>query len=241
MKRLMMNKMFLELVCTGILVLGNIPGGNAFGAAGYDDDGVRRIYPTTGKQVEIEYSKRHKNGDRYNGNHKYVNYEVTGYFLTSEAEKLELKTDGPNHGDCEELPRCVWLEPSFEMDGGRAYLNAEYPHPESHDFLPCPSCQTIGGKLNNKWVGYKVIAYYDADGLRTIEQWVDPDGLDSTGKPANNWILTLKETDKGQLTPYPKRKLPLEGDGLEAEIRVHHGHDTEMKFGKISEIVQPNQ
>jgi hypothetical protein len=233
-------KRFFErgLMCAALMA-GMLTASVGVSAEQYDKDGVRRIYATTGKETKLDYAKRHENGDRYNGNHTYLNYEVTGYFYTSEAEKLELKTDGPNHGGCKELPRCMWLEPSFEMDGGRAYMNAEYPHPVSHDDLPCPSCKSIGGELNNKWVGYKVIAYYSADGYRTIEQWVDPDGLDANGKPANNWVLTLKETDTGQLLPNPKRELPLDGDGLEAEIRVHHGHDTEMKFGKITEIVKP--
>ncbi|MGE0172556.1 MAG: hypothetical protein AB7T49_07225 [Oligoflexales bacterium] len=203
-----------------------------------DKDGIRRIYQATGNEVALNYGSRHRNGDRYNANHTYINYEVTGYYLTANAEKIEMKTDGPNHGGCKKLPKCQWVEPRFEMDGGKANMGSEYPHPKNHNDLPCTSCVALGGDFHNKWIGYKVIAYENEQGLRVIEQWVDPDGLDKEGKPANNWVLTLKEVNEGQIMPNPKRDLPIDGEGLEAEIRIHHGKKTEMKYGKISEIVQ---
>jgi hypothetical protein len=213
---------------------------DSLGDESVDKDGIRRIYQTTGNEIPMNYGSRHRNGDRYNANHTFVNYEVTGYYLTANAELIEMKTDGPNHGGCKKMPKCQWIEPHFEMDGGKAALGAEYPHPKNHNDLPCPSCVTLGGKYNNKWIGYKVIAYVNSEGLRVVEQWVDPDGLDKSGHPSNNWVLTLKEVNDGQLTPNPKRALPIEGEGLEAEIRVHHGKKTEMKFGKIAEIVKQN-
>src|SRR5688572_3792326 len=64
--------------------------------AGVDEDGVHRIYPaTTTPSIKLEYGARHENGDRYNANHPFINYDVTGYNLTANTEKIEMKTDGP--------------------------------------------------------------------------------------------------------------------------------------------------
>ncbi|MGE0172575.1 MAG: hypothetical protein AB7T49_07320 [Oligoflexales bacterium] len=208
---------------------------------GLDKDGIKRIYASTGKEVKLEYGARHENGDRYNVNHKFTNYEVTGYYLVANTEKIEMKTDGPNHGGCEDLPKCMWIEPKFEIKGGKADLGAEYPHPENHDDVGCKTCKSLGKDFSGKWIGYKVIAYKGADGYRVYEQWIDPDGL-VNDKPANNWVNVMKEVDKGQVIPDSKtRELPIDGKGLEAEIRCHQGHKTEMKFGKVAEITPPAQ
>jgi hypothetical protein len=209
---------------------------NGFADSGMDKDGIKRIYEATGQEVALEFSD-HKNGDRYNANHKFTNYEVTGYYQVKNTENLEMKTDGPNHSGCKSMPRCEWMEPKFLMDGGKAVLGAEYPHPENHNDIACESCVELGGNFSDKWVGYKVIAYTNKSGLRTVEQWIDPDGLDLKGKPANNWKLTLKETNEGQIIPNPERELPMEDRGLEAEIRCNNGKKTQMKYGKVAEIV----
>ncbi|MGE0551126.1 MAG: hypothetical protein AB7O24_14035 [Kofleriaceae bacterium] len=189
--------------------------------------------------IALEYGARHENGDRYNANHRFASYEVTGYYLTSETEKIEMKTDGPNHGGCESLPECQWVEPRIDVANARASISSEWPHPTNHDDAACPSCKTLDINLEHKWIGYKVIAYTDANGMRVYEQWLDPDGLDASDKPVNNWVLMMRETNTGQVMPNPDRELPTGGDGLEAEIRCHGGHDTEMKYGKIQEIVPP--
>jgi hypothetical protein len=216
-------------------------GGNvAAPTGGVDKDGIKRIYAATGKEVELEYGARHENGDRYNVNHKFLSYEVTGYYKVSNTEKIEMKTDGPNHGGCEELPKCMWAEPQFEIKGGKAAVGAEYPHPKNHNDIECSSCKALGTDFTNKWIGYKVIAYTNKEGYRVYEQWVDPEGLDASGKPANKWVNVMKEVDKGQIVKDSKgRKLPIEGKGLESEIRCHGGHDTELKFGKVEEITPP--
>ena len=104
---------------------------------------------------------------------------------------------------------------------------------------PCPSCQTHGASLKMRWIGYKVIAYTAPDGYRIYEEWLDPDGLNAMLKPVNNWKRMMKEKNTGQIIPNPLRTLPTGGAGLEAEIRMHGGHSTEMKFGKIQEIIPP--
>ena len=205
-----------------------------------DADGVIRIYPaTTTPPIKLEYGARHENGDRYNANHTFINDEVTGYFLTANTEKIEMKTDGPNHSGCDTLPRCQWAEPRIDIASVRASISSEYPHPTNHPDAACPSCQDLTGSLANQWIGYKVIAYRDAAGYRVYEQWLDRDGLDADNKPANHWVRMMIETNTGQVMPNPLRALPTGGAGLEAEIRCHNGHETQMKLGKIQEIVAP--
>jgi hypothetical protein len=206
----------------------------------FDSDGIRCIYqPTSTAFIPMEYGARHENGDRYNANHKFINYEVTGYYLTSQTEKIEMKTDGPNHSGCDELPRCEWSEPRIDIANAKASISSEWPHPVNHPDAACPSCQTLNINLEERWIGYKVIAYAAPSGYRVYEQWLDPDGLDAQNKPANHWVRMMIETNTGQVMPNPMRALPTEGAGLEAEIRCHQGHETEMKFGKIQEIVAP--
>jgi hypothetical protein len=190
--------------------------------------------------VNLDNGARHRNGDRYNSNHHFINYEVTGYYLVK-GELIEMKTDGPNHSGCSSLPRCQWAEPRLVLSNGKAEIASEYPHPTNHGPFSCSSCKTLAQNFEGKWIGYKVIAYTDpADGFRIYEQWVDPDGLtDSNTKPVNNWVLTLKEKNTGQIMPNPNRQLPIEGRGLEAEIRIHGGHGTEMKMGTVHEIIPP--
>ena len=219
---------------------GPTAGDDAAPGHGVDSDGVDQIYPpTSAAAIPLEYGARHENGDRYNANHAFINYEVTGYYLTANTEKIEMKTDGPNHSGCDELPRCEWAEPRIDIADGKASISSEYPHPVNHPDSECPSCMTLGTPLDARWIGYKVIAYANADGLRVYEQWLDADGLDADDRPANHWVRMMIETNTGQIIPNPDRALPIEGAGLEAEIRCHQGHETEMKLGKIQEIVPP--
>src|SRR5215212_6053486 len=44
-----------------------------------DANGMKMIYRTTGKKVAMG-TNNHRNGTRYNGNHKFTNYLIQGYF-----------------------------------------------------------------------------------------------------------------------------------------------------------------
>jgi hypothetical protein len=155
---------------------------------------------------------------------------------------MEMKTDGPNHGGCEDLPECMWTEPAIVMENGQARIGSEWPHPDNHGPHECPSCVTFGENLNERWVGYKIIAYANPEGYRVYEQWLDPDGMDDNQVPANNWILMMRETDVGQVLPEDElpRELPIDFDeGLEAEFRMHRGFDTQIECGFVQEIESP--
>jgi hypothetical protein len=209
--------------------------------------GIKLIHKTTGNKVEMEEVSEHGNGKRYNVNHKFENYLLQGYFKTGKGqEKINMKTDGPNHGGCTSLPKCCWVEPNLNLENCKASLQVEFPHPENHE-SPAPSAKTLNVSLEEKEIGFAVAVYWTQDGSnkwRTIEMWVDPDPFDGSGKPKNNWQEIMHETDKGQITTpeLAKRQLPTDGLGLAAEIRMHKATkgDTKMKWANVYEIIPPS-
>lgn len=190
-------------------------------------------FKTTGQKVAMNVGGDPAGtGQRYNANHKFTNYLMSGLFkLGSNQELIEMKTDGPNHGGCSQVPRCFWAEPRFDMSG-KSSLSMEMPHTPRKDYtISCPSCKSIPGSYGGKWIGYAVAAYGPKGG-RVVEQWVDPTG---TG---NSWQLTLREKIDGRWHGAQNRDLPLDGRGLEAEIRmIGSSGGTDMRNAFIYEIV----
>lgn len=225
-------------------------------AGGIDANGIRLLYKTTGKKVAMKRGTAHRNGQRFNVTHSFANYMMIGYFKTTSNQKqIEMKTDGPCHGcggnPCTSLPTCMWYEPDLYMDG-TVRFSGEFPHPKNQVFpnAKLDVNKPLGVSLKAKWIGYAVVAYTNAAKQRVIEQWADPDPFDAAGagKPKNGWVLTLKATDRGDGTMFPKqyfpRTLPVNfKGGLEAEIRMHAGAPTpgaDMKWCNVYEIVPPN-
>lgn len=96
----------------------------------------------------------------------------------------------------------------------------------NHGNRPAPSAISLKQNLD-KWIGYGICVYESRDDFRTVEQWCDPDPFDSNGNLKDNWILTLEEEDKGQITnsELAKRELPINGRrDLETEIKMNNGH-----------------
>ena len=215
-----------------------------------DANGMRLLQKITGNTVDMEKGTDHRNGQRYNCNHKFLNYMVQGYFKLGKGQaKIEHKTDGPNHGGCTKLPICMWYEMGYEIATGRSELQYEAPHPDNHDIPDSALDFQKEVKVQpESWIGYE-IAIWDSTEGRRMEQSIDPDPFDSTtGKPKNGWVKVLGATEKGQLMPkeyYPrnlKELIPKFENGFESEIRMHQGinHDTEMKWVKVYEIIPPN-
>lgn len=186
----------------------------------------------TGKKVAMNKGANHANGQRYNCNHTFINYCMIGYFKAGNAEKHNMKTDGPNHGSCTSLPKCVWIEPQVVIASGKFEMGSEWPHPKNHK-AACPSCKSVGS-LAGKEYGMAVAAF-DSAGFRRCMVWMD---VGVTGK----WTKVLDETDKGQITnaTLAKRKLFTEGKGMEAEMRFHGGNSgTAMRDCNVWEITPP--
>lgn len=186
----------------------------------------------TGKKVAMQKGAAHRNGQRYNVNHAFINYCMMGYFKAGNAEKQNFKADGPNHGSCKSLPKCAWIEPQVVISSGQMQIGAEFPHPTNHS-RSCPSCKSIGslGGVEYGWAS----AHFNSGGFRRCVVWI--------AKPAGSkWTKVLDETDKGQITnaSLAKRQLPIEGRGLEAEIRMHGGNSgTAIRDCNVWEIIPP--
>lgn len=213
------------------------PGSGTLGKGGIDSNGVMLQGKTTGKSVNMNVGADHENGQRYNVNHTFQNALIVAYLKTvSSQEAIGCKNAGPNHGSCTQSPECFWIDPDFQLDDGHIILAYENPHPDSND-LNCSSCKAIGQDLHNKWVGMQWLEY-GVPGNRWIEVWCDPSGLLAGNKPANKWVNVCKENYTSQLPSNLKnREIPVSFDeGLEAEIRMRGGHNTDMKYGKVYEL-----
>jgi hypothetical protein len=216
-------------------------------AGDIDEFGMKLLHKITGNKVDMKKGKNHRNGQRYNVNHKFQNYLVQGYFRTGAGQKkIEHKTDGPNHGGCKKLPECMWYELGFVIATGKSELQTEWPHPTNRpvDDSKVEFLKNLDTSFAEQWMGY-AIAVYDTPQGRTMEQWIEKDPFDANGKPKNNWVLTLKAVEKGQIFPsqHIPRKLPVDFDeGLESEIRMHKATngDTEMKWVRVFEIIPPS-
>ena len=238
----------------------------------FDENGVKLLYhptgPTRKRPIEVGGNPSGR-GQRYNADHPFKNYMAQSYFKTAVGQELiEMKTDGPCHG-CSghpaPIPLGMWYEPHLDLKTGKSSLHAEAPHSPRQDYhdLQTDFTKDIEGNINHEWIGYCVCAYTNAKGERVVEQWVDRHPFDGTGKPVNNWVCTLKATEKGDGKMFPLKAngiavtFPRNLDdvinykygrgGLEAEYRMHgaesneHGDPdgTDLKWGTVWEIIPP--
>ena len=211
---------------------------------GKDEHGTQMLYKPTGKRVEMGEGSDHRNGKRYNVNHKFENYMMIGYFKTGkDQEKWKMKTDGPNHSHCNQLDECMWIEPQWNLSDGSFTLGGEWPHPDNHDIDKSKyKAEKPTGQINQQWIGTAVCAYWNKDGNRVCELWASKDPFEGD-KPKNNWILGIKAIDSADNVILPSKKRPRKiptdhNKGLEAEIRMHKGTegDTEVKWCYVYEI-----
>lgn len=194
-------------------------------------------YRGTGQKVAMERGAAHRNGQRWNVNHKFKNYLMIGHFKIGPGQQtINHKTDGPNHGSCTSLPRCVWIEPNLTISSGKLDMTSEWPHPKNHNGMPCPSCKTIGSIQTGQWLGWAVAAFQCGE-FRKIEVFADKSGTGAS------WQKIASEVDRGQITnsTLAKRPLALDGRGLESEIRQHGATKggTDMRDAWVYEITPP--
>jgi hypothetical protein len=244
------------------------------GSPEFDEFGTKMLYLSTGQFVDMKVGGDPAgNGQRYNANHKFENYMMIGYFKTGkDQEQIEMKTDGPNHGSCNrsgdfpdsQLPNCMWYEPQIHVDG-QILLGGEWWHNDNRSGLRMDFHEDVQGGISEQWIGYAVIAYWNPQGQRVIEQWCCKNPFDSNGKPTNDWKMNLRSSETGDGKMFPKkhnkinitfpRHLPIDFDpkgkvpprGLEAEIRMHGEHEghqkpdgTDMKWCRVYEIIPPS-
>lgn len=231
-----------------------------------DENGIKMLHKTTGKFVQVTEGKDHRNGQRYSKNHQFLNYMLIGYFKLGKGQDvMEHKTDGVNHGGCNEaggagkkfpLSDCCWVEVNISLTNrkgykaGQFYISSEHPHPVNYD-APKEGMGKKIFKINpEQWIGYSACAWQEGE-FRHLQGWVDTDPFDESGKPKNNWELGIDLIDTGFLTTpeLAKRKIPIDHVkdkskgmvGLESEIRMNNAtnHDCQIKNVRVYELVSP--
>lgn len=121
---------------------------------------------------------------------------VLGYFFVNgpDDEEISAKLASGPHSDS----MATWADTYdigiLRFDGTRARLRYEATHPQ---YTSGPTQSNSIGNIRNKWVGAmgcKLNLDTNGDGnpdTAKILAYVDPTGLDSSGKPNNNWVKTL--------------------------------------------------
>lgn len=226
-----------------------------------DPFGMQILMTASNKKVAMKKSEEiHRNGQRYNVNHKFENHLMQGYFKLGEGqEKIETKEDGPNHGSCDFFDDqiCFWLELGVNLSTGKGESQYEWHHAdnfkipdEKNDVL-----DSVGPLKAGNWVGWATACYWGEDGLRHYKAWLDPNPFDGNGKPLNNWklIVHLRHTadlikigsgnvSKPIIIPRDMSKVINYRNGFECEIRMHKATkgDDEMKNCFVYEIISPS-
>ncbi|HYO60020.1 discoidin domain-containing protein [Archangium sp.] len=132
-------------------------------------------------------------------NTPHGNQCVVGYFVVNgpDAEEISAKLGGGPHSSDHPTWADTYDLGITNFTGTRSRLRYEATHP---DYTAGPTRTISLGDLRNKWVGAMGCKLnLDQDGNGSIDRirvlaWVDPTGLDSTGKPKNGWVNTLDLT-----------------------------------------------
>jgi hypothetical protein len=193
-----------------------------------DEYGIKMWYATAPngkifKNPSYEFST-HNTGTRDTFTIKGVdimNLEATAYLninLSDNTEEPDFKIYGGTHsdkhgkGDTAETRQGKCYAVGIQQDG-KVTFKKEYPyHNITPDFsdkvkLADPNVKSLGS-IKDKWIGLKVAAWPDkTKNLVHIECYIDMDGLDSNGKPKNNWKPFFTVEDKGQFKGDPYLKL----------------------------------
>lgn len=218
-----------------------------------DPFGMKILLKPTGKKVAMEEGTDHRNGKRYNVNHKFHNYIMQGYYKLGQGQDaINHKGDGPNHGGCSDSKICLWYEFHVDLPDGKFSLQYENPHPDNHNVPDnkLEHVKTIGKLSAGKWIGWATAYYWGKDGFRHMKAYIDPNPFpnnDPTQKPNNSWIEGIYAVERGQICSTIKHPRNLQevidhDAGFESEIRMNNGTngDTQMKNAFVFEITAPD-
>ena len=202
--------------------------GNPTKGVGVDKYGITKIYSSAGRETYNVYNSDNPGRKEWEVNtNGYLNMECTGY-IRAGGDQIAVKMRGGKHNDnCKNCGCCIIVR--FPTDYGKGKNFAlECPHPE-YDF------RDIGTKFSynsiaNKWVGVKGIVYNSGGGVR-VEAWMDLGGLDSSGRPRNQWKQFYATTISGEKW----RKNPVYGPDSLVHFRIDNTN-TSAKFMSVREI-----
>ena len=180
---------------------GPVPPGSE--GTGQLENGVMMQFPRIGTAETFRFSSSTAGRSQWVADlpHCFVNLEVTGYLfihdVDNNSEEVSIKVrGGPHTDDNNDWGSCYII--GIGYDGS---VNSQYeePHPNNHpmDFDEVTN-DPLDGDAVGKWFGIKAICYEDGNHDK-IECWIDPGGLDGSGKPKNEWVK-FWETTSNQFT-----------------------------------------
>ena len=139
------------------------------------------------------------------------NAEFTYYFRavnnvhphTTAASKMR---SGVHSGSTDPRASCFDIEFKIGLGDSSMEYALEYNHPNYH-YNPTTK-KSSNLSVANKWIGRKTIAWNAKDGKVHLEDWIDWNPFDLSGKPVNNWTLLQTQIISGDST---YNKVPLWG------------------------------
>lgn len=210
----------------------------------------------TGRKIKVEWGSDHRNGQRFNVNHKFENYCSDGIFTTGKGQTvMEEKTDGGCHGcggnDCNDKDNpykiCMWCELGILIDTGEPKADLECPHPDNNsiDLSFATYKKGLGYAIKETDIRFTTVCVYDSKKERNYFM-----GCTKNINENPELVLHLKESEicKGQDTKpfaylFPRDiKTAIDhsrdGQGFEAEYRMNNAKSgtSNMKEAYIYEI-----
>jgi hypothetical protein len=163
---------------------------------------------------------KHDPTDEWNANmnDNNPNLEATGYFKITDPrhdDAISIKLRGPEHKEKKHFGS--WYIIGIEFDG-KKHFEKEYDHDDGNKKVTSVDGQSTDvGSIVDKWVGIKAITVNEGNGVRCT-CYVDKGGLDSSGKPANQWTKIFDVLDNNN----PIKKCnQLKGDGhIQIQFRI---------------------
>lgn len=196
--------------------------------AGVDKNGIKKIYPTAGgKETYNAQNSDNPGRKEWEINTKgYLNMECTGY-IKAGGDQIAIKMRGGHHNDS--CPKCgCCVEVRFHVSGSGDNFATECPHPD-YQFKSI-STKFSKPNIKDKWVGVKGIVFNSGSQIK-VQAWMDTGGLDSAGKPANNWKLWFETT----VSDSKFAKNPVNGPDALVYFRIDNTNTT-AKYLSVREI-----
>ena len=231
-------------------------------AAGYDQFGVKKIYPdasptkyspiTGGGQIELHKIKTGEMAKRreWEISESFLNQEVTIYFnldFDNPGEMSIKLRGGPHSSRADSMEACCYIH-HIPVNGYKKSANKVATMPTigkqcPHQQYATPSLRPLFALPNvaHRWVGAKAIEWNVGNGSGVhCETWID------LGDRTNQWRKWIDVTDTGQLGDVatnkpPFTKSPWRGKTPKILFRVNlkSGGDVTAKYISAREISPP--
>jgi len=181
----------------------------------WTDSGIQYIWtPADSKNAEFTYYYR-----VVNNVHPH----------TTSASKMR---SGIHSGSVDPRASCFDIEYKIGLGDSSMEWALEYNHPNYHYSGTTKKSSNLS--VANKWIGRKTICWNGKDGKVYVEDYVDWNPFDASGKPVNDWTLLQTQTVVGDST---YNKIPIWGGGY--TFRQDGYTYVDIAIISIREIIPP--